>query len=502
MCKQVRAKEELVLTYDMDARGEESLYVYLCRCIRADVERGSIAPDERLPSKRALARHLGVSVITVEAAYAQLLAEGYIYSRPRSGYYACALPQRPAVLPTAPAVTERTAPPTRGSAGASKGASVPCTRGEGAAELIADFGNGSLGSLDDTAALWGRMVRRALVEEPASELFGDAPARGHERLRRAIAAHLRSFRGMEVDPDMVIVGAGAQLFYALLAQLLGPGCVMAVEDPGFSRVARVYEASGLDVRYAQLDGQGLHMADLAASGARACHVMPSHQFPTGTVMSASRRYELLGWAAEEPGRLIVEDDYDCEFRMSGVPVPALASIDAVGSVVYLNTFSKSLSSALRVAYVVLPAGLARRFADELGFYAGTVSTLDQVVLARLIESGDYERHINRVRTRHRGVRDALVGALQASAAGERLRFHGLDAGLHFVLEVEEADSAKIVRSAQERGVLLAPIEGFCAKGGTLAGSNPRFVMQYGSIGAQEAERAAERLADAIEHAML
>lgn len=483
-----------LLTYDMEKRGSESLYAFLYRCIKSDIECGAIAPDERLPSKRALAQHLGVSVITVQGAYAQLLAEGYLYARERRGYYASELPgQRGGALAAPHPVSAHTVLREQ----AARRAVEEGEPGKDAPAAEFDLSDGRLGDAANEAALWGRALRGALNEEPAAELFGDLPAAGHARLQRAIAGHLRSFRGMDVDPSCILVGAGAQLFYALIAQMLGSGTCMAVEDPGFSRIERAYSAAGLTVRPTALDLQGIRTDELIANNAHAVHVMPSHQFPTGIVTSASRRYELLGWAAEEQGRYIVEDDYDCEFRLAGRPVPALASVDAYGRVLYLNTFSKSLSSALRMAYLVLPPELAQRFESEFGFYACTVSALDQITLARLIEAGDYERHINRVRTRHRLVRDALVEPLHELELAERIRIHGLDAGLHFVLEVMASGEDAVLRAARAHGVRLAPLSRYCM--GHAAGEleNARFVVQYGSLTAERAQLAGEQLAAAL-----
>lgn len=471
-----------MLTYDMNARGSASLYEHLYRCIRADIESGCIAAEEKLPSKRSLAEHLGVSLITVEGAYAQLIAEGYVRAAERRGHFACKLPERPSARTAAPS-TKRDAPE----------ASTAQHR-----EIFADLTDGSLGSPEATAALWGRTVRAVMNEVPAEELFGTVDAAGHPRLRCAIAQHLRASRGMETSPDRIVVGAGAQLFYVLLAQMLGAGAPIAVEDPGFARIGRAYAASGLAVSYLPLDEQGIALDGVAASGARAVHVTPSHHFPTGAVMTAPRRYELLGWAAENPDRLIIEDDYDCEFRLSGRPVPAMASIDALGQVAYSNTFSKSLNAALRLAYLVLPEHLCERYRAEFDFYAPTVSPLDQIVVARLIESGDYERHVNRLRTRHRALRDELIESLRACASADRLRIVEPDAGLHFVLEVAHTESEEeLARRALAHGVRLDPLGSFRAHPIERPSTAPRFVIQYGNLDPARIPETAERLCAAL-----
>ncbi len=469
-----------MLDYDLGARGERPLYEYLYLRIRDDIVSGAIGADERLPSKRAFADHLGVSVVTVEGAYAQLVAEGYVRTRPRSGYYAVP-------LPTGRCENSLVA--------------LPCAEEEKGADSGVVIDLAGAGETPDAAELWSRTLRRTLVEEPEAELFSPTPAQGSLRLRRAIAGYLRQTRGMEVDPACIIVGAGAQVLDVMVVQLLGRDLTYALEDPGYPRLTKLYAACGVHrIAHVPLDADGVQMAALGASGADVAHIMPSHQFPTGRVTSISRRYELLSWASAAEGRWIIEDDYDCEFRLAGRPVPPFAGMDATGSVIYTNTFSKSLGSGLRLAYMVLPPELVEKFRDELGFYSSTVSTVQQVALARLLESGDYERYVSRVRKRAREKRDELVGAFLASAAGDRMRIEEADSGLHFVLAVESARSEKDIADALlARGLRVAPLSGFAALGENAAQADGlrRFVIQYAGLGPGAAGEAAALFADAV-----
>ena len=470
--------------YDMNARGKLSLREYLYRCIRDDIMGGTVAAGERLPSKRELARRLGVSLITVESAYAQLVAEGYVVARQRSGYFAVLLPHLldnvPARLTesggvSSPAfayadvtaqvaVDSVSAPQVEGmvanSASGCEGQSltpVPATTSVASTSAspsqqtptpIADFSRATTPDDSPAAALWSRALRNALVQEPRNALFGAQPSAGTTRLRTAIATYLAQTRGMAIDPDRVVVGAGAQVLYVLVAQLFGNECTVAVEDPGYPQLADVYARCGLQVRHLPLDAEGVNMAALRESDAQVVHIMPSHQFPTGRVTSIARRYELLSWAAQAPGRYIIEDDYDRAFRFAGMPIPSLQSIDAPSRVIYVSTFSKSLSSALRMAYMVLPESLAVPFRERLGFYANTVSVVDQVTLARLVESGEYGRHLNRYRKRQRDVRDALLHALRESELAPIARIEEADSGLHFVLAL---DTPRLEDGAVSRG---------------------------------------------------
>ena len=407
-----------MLDYNLEQRGEASLYEYVYQQIRDDIVAGRIAAGEHLPSKRAFASHLGISVITIENAYSQLLAEGYICSKPRRGYYACELPDAP-VLASAETELDRDSAPAGLNA-------------YDAGEQPEQFAPLSPSALE-ASRLWQSALRATLTSEDEREIFSPAPAQGTMRLRCAIAHHLRGTRGMNVNPDNIVIGAGAQLLDTMLVQLLGADKTYAVEDPGYLRLTRIYQAMGCKVRHIPLDGEGVNLGELLDAGADVLHLMPSHQYPTGLVTSIARRYALLSWAAEQPGRYLIEDDFDCEFRLAGKPIPALASIDAAQSVIYTNTFSKSLSSALRLAYMVLPDELMERFRRELGFYASSVSSVDQVALARLLESGDYERHVNRVRVRAREARDGLAAIVRKAFSAGEVTIEHADAGLYCVL---------------------------------------------------------------------
>ena len=517
-CKEGR---EVMLTYALNRTARESLYEQLYRALRLDIESGALGAGDRLPSKRAFAKHLGVSVVTVEGAYDQLVAEGYVRAVPRSGFY---------VQEIGPNLTSfsriSTAVEVKGPLGDSSGAKSAACRPEarisgndgvekleklarkGAPFCIAHSEEGLAGVspgagrkwlADFTGATapegvfpyaaWARTLRRVLADESERTVLEASGPQGSPRLRAAIAAHLRGFRGMEVHPDQIVIGSGAQSLYGLLVQLLGRNLAYGVEDPGYPRLTRIYESNDVAVRPIALDGEGPVLEALERARIDVLHCTPSHQFPTGITVPVSRRRSLLEWAqsgiaAPEDGaaareirgrsvkassaqsRYLIEDDFDCEFRMAGRPVPPLAALDGAGRVIYANTFSKTLGGAFRIGYMVLPEALAERFRDRLGFYACTVGALEQLTLARFMESGDYERHVNRQRTRYRRRLSALIDVLAASSAGDHLHFANAGAGLHFLMEVrsvegDERDSAtfeeRVARRAAIRGVRLAPL---------------------------------------------
>lgn len=461
-----------MLDYNLEQRGEASLYEYVYQQIRDDIVAGRIAAGEHLPSKRAFASHLGISVITIENAYSQLVAEGYICSKPRRGYYACELPDAPVLASAAEDADRDTAP-----------ASFGVHDSYGQPEQFAPLSPSAL----EAARLWQSALRATLTSEDEGEIFSPAPAQGTARLRCAIAHHLRGTRGMNVNPDNIVIGAGAQLLDTMLVQLLGADKTYAVEDPGYLRLTRIYQAMGCEVRHIPLDGEGVNLGELLDAGADVLHLMPSHQYPTGLVTSIARRYALLSWAAERPGRYLIEDDFDCEFRLAGKPIPALASIDAAQSVIYTNTFSKSLSSALRLAYMVLPDELMERFRRELGFYASSVSSVDQVALARLLESGDYERHVSRVRVRAREARDGLVALVRKAFPAGEVSIEHADAGLYCVLApASDKVGDGLIRAIADVGIPYVNIDDclWANDQTTIQRTTRRVLIQYDDLSPQ------------------
>lgn len=519
----------------MESRGDLSLYEYLYRCIRHDIAHGKVEPGQKLPSKRALAKQLGVSLITIEAAYDQLAAEGYIRSRERCGYYACDLApaakieepgsaQHRTETTIAPARRERdnhaaglnnqqllsqekgrledspghrpTVNPDTQPAGptAPHAQSIPSD-----APLLADFTHSTLATTMLPYSAWAKAVRQTLSDESAASLAEAASAAGSPELRSAIADHLRQYRGMDVSPDQVVIGAGSQTLYQLLVQLLGRTRRYAVEDPGYPLLTRMYEQQDAQVAHIGLDDSGIDIDALEASDASVAHIMPSHQFPTGIVTTAARRRELLNWA-REGDRYLIEDDYDSEFRMAGRPIPSLFGIDAAERVLYLNSFAKSLGAAFRMAYLVLPPQLAQRFRKQLGFYANTISPLDQLALARFIEQGHYDRHVNRLRTHARKTQDALVSALR-EAFRERVAFAGLDDGLHFIMQLESAcGERELAAAAEAAGVRIAPLSNFAGTAtrtdATSTTFPARFILRSDSVSAEKAPAVANALASA------
>lgn len=387
-----------MLTYTLKKTPGHPLYEQLYQSIRDDIAAGRLPAGSRLPSKRVLAAHLGVSVVTVESAYAQLLAEGYAEARPRSGVYVCAIGSSvPVQPPHMPSLPQPTAP-----------------------EPLFDLSGGTGEDVPFPASVWVRTMREVIADK---RLMQPVDFAGAPELRAAIAAHLEQARGLRVSPEQIFIGAGTEYLYGLIVQLLGRRLRYAVEDPGYRKISGIYAANDVTVCPIGLDSEGLSVEALRASGAQIAHISPAHHYPTGIVMPIRRRNALLAWAAEAPERYIIEDDYDSELRHTGLPVPPLFSLDGQGRVLYLSTFSQTIAPSLRIAYLCLPPRLMERLRTQLGFYACAVPSFEQFTLARFIASGDYERHLNRLRKRFREKRAGHPGSHCGQLSGAALRDH-------------------------------------------------------------------------------
>ena len=327
----------------------------------------------------------------------------------------------------------------------------------------------------------------------APELLTPGDARGDAALRQALAGYLAEYRGVQCDPEQLVVGAGLEYLLGLLAPLLpGPA---AVETPGYPRARQVLENNGVPCRCLPVDADGLSLTALSASDAAVCYVTPSHQFPTGVTMPAGRRAELLHWAARAPGRrYIIEDDYDSEFRFDTRPLPSLQGMaGADGPVVYLSTCSRSLAPGIRIAYMVLPRQLLGAWQAKYRLYSGTVGRFEQQTLARFITGGYFTRHLARERTAYKARRDALVAALRTSFAPEELTLAGLHTGLHLLAQLKDPPPDAALRAAaRQYGVRCSLLSDYDLTG-TAHSAAGTLVLGYGSLPDADCAAAGERL---------
>ena len=420
-----------MLTYELKKAPGVPLYEALYRCIRRDILSGKLAAGEKLPSKRALAAHLEVSKITVEAAYNQLLTEGYIRSEEKVGYFAENLQKLPSPAP------------------------IPEAAAQHAEDLI-DLTGDSPSHFP--FSVWSRLQREVMLDLGEGLLL-PLHKQGLPQLRCAIARHLQQFRGMQVNPDNILIGAGTDFLYNLLVQLLGRDKRYGVEEPGYSKIQKIYEAAGAACNLLNLDKEGVDPEDLGDT--QVLHISPSHHFPSGIVMSNARRRTLLDWAAADSDRYIIEDDYDSEFRFNAHPMPALHTLDGGGKVIYLNTFSKTLAPSIRISYMVLPGFLMEKFRRTLGFYSCTVPSFEQYTLERFISRGHFEKHINRMRKHYKSIRNRVLTAITGCKYADHFTILEENAGLHFLLQVDlPLTDAQLTQLCRKLGLRVAPLSSY------------------------------------------
>ena len=461
-----------MLTYSFTNTGSDSMYEYLYKCIRNDITQGKTKAGEKLPSKRTFAKNLGISVITVENAYGQLLAEGYIYSMPKRGFY---------VSDLSSATMEK-----------KKVRKEQLTLTGGATSYFADFSSNQTDSEIFPFTIWSKTVREVLNDNQ-KQLMINPPCGGILELRQAIARYLKEFRAMQVEPEQIIIGAGTEYLHGLLIQLLGNHRIYGVENPGYHKIARIYENMKVEYVKVTLDQDGVSIRELEEKRVDVIHTSPSHHFPTGIVMPVSRRYELLGWAAKSPDHYIIEDDYDSELRLTGKPFPTLQSIDVSDRVIYMNTFTKTLASTVRISYMVLPLPLTEIFYQKLSFYSCTVSNFEQYTLAKFMENGSFEKHINRLRNYYQTKRDAILQVFQKEPLGKYVTIREEGAGVHFLMQIRtEKSEEEIVTEAKGKGIKLAPLSHYFdgEKDGNFENT---YVINYSSVDLTNIEKAAQIL---------
>ena len=420
-----------MLTYQLKKSPGIPLYEALYRCIRQDILSGKLSSGDKLPSKRALAVHLEVSKITVEAAYNQLLSEGFIRSQEKVGYFVESL-QRQMAEPVWKEATE--------------------AQSDGLIDLTGNSPSRF------PFSVWSRLQREVMLDLGESLLF-PLHKQGLPALRNAIARHLNQFRGMQVEPDNILIGAGTDFLYNLLVQLLGQDKRYGVEEPGYSKIQKIYEAAGAVCNLLPLDREGVDPEELGDT--QILHISPSHHFPSGIVSSVARRQALLKWAAEKEDRWIIEDDYDSEFRFHAHPIPAMHTLNAGEKVIYLNTFSKTLAPSIRISYMVLPARLMEEYRKKLSFYSCTVPSFEQYTLERFISRGYFEKHINRMRKLYKSIRNRVLTAITSCSQADHFTILEEHAGLHFLLQVDlPLTDAQLREKCRELGLRVAPLSSY------------------------------------------
>ena len=467
---------------DLEKKGDKPIYEFLYESIRDDIQSGKLKSGDKLPSRRQMALDNGIAEITVANAYAQLVTEGYIESREKSGYF---------VSPDIDIV------PESGKARNTHECIVKkfmCCKKKtlSASQKSINLSSGGLPEETFPFDTWSKLARRILSEN-RSDCIKAPEVRGLPELRDAIAGYLERARGFRPDPERIIVGPGTEYLCNVLVSLLDKDAAVALEDPGYRNIGRLFEGSGHKCFHIPVDENGLVTSSLSGTGIKLIHVSPSHHFPLGYVMSAPRRASLVSWAEEEDA-WIVEDDYDSEFRFEGRPVPPVVSNEQ-DRVIYMNTFSRTLSPSIRIAYMVLPTELYEFFMDKFQDNSGSVSTLEQLTLASFISGGYYERHLNRVRNYYKKRKKAIFDIALNKEIAEFFEIEGDGSGMTFILKCKTDTNDKYVDTLSKNGVLINPLKEYCYN--TFDHSDNRFVVNFGFVNEEEFKIAALKMCKAL-----
>ena len=405
------------MTFQIRTEGDSCLYEQIYGHIKGEIRSGKLLSGERLPSTRSLAEYLQVARSTVDCAYGQLLSEGYIESRPYKGYFVCPIEELLQLDSGLSALENRQA-----AVGAMPGGREEPYR--------LDFSPYDIDMSGFPFSVWKKITKNILTDAN-SDLFAKGEGQGDYSLRQTISRYLHSARGVECRPEQIIVGAGNDFLLLLLEKILGRDVRIARENPTYTRSYRIFRSFAYPIVTVDMDECGMRADRLEQADVRAAYVMPSHQFPMGTVMPIGRRMELLKWADGGSDRYLIEDDYDSEFRFRGKPIPALQASDRHGRVIYMGSFSKAIAPAIRVSFMVLPKPLLEIYERECSFYSCTVSRIDQSILNVFIGEGYFERHLNKMRKIYRGKHELLLECL--GELREEFAIAGENAGLHLLL---------------------------------------------------------------------
>ena len=438
-----------MFTCDFSKRGKLTLSEYLYETLKKAILEGSFMPNEKLPSKRNLANHLGISVITIANTYERLISEGYIYSIEKSGFFVTELLN----LPLEQTKKENPLP--------SK-SKFEFTNKNIKTKPQIDFKSNSISYEKFPFKIWNKITKE-VFSEPNESLLKLPEAKGVFELRNQIALYLRRFRNMNVTPEQIVIGSGTEYLYSLLVKLFDTNLLYAVENPGYKKINQVLNTNGVKCVPCSMDNYGIKIDELEKSNANVVHLSPSHHFPTGIVMPVRRRQEILAWANKAENRFIIEDDYDSEFRFLGKPLTPLFSSEynSKNKVIYINTFTKSLSPSFRIGYLVLPENLLPIFEEKLGFFSNTVSSFEQFILAKFMQKGFFEKHIIKMKNYYRSLRNYLIFCLEKSTLSKFCKIKEEEAGLHFLLEIEkQINSHELKKIFEENQISIPFLEDF------------------------------------------
>ena len=459
----------------LDSNSREPLYMQLYKYFKQEIEQNRLNEGDKLPSIRGLSASLSVSKITVEKAYQQLMSEGYILNCNRSRYLVHKLE---GIVVRRTAVLDQSHDTGRELIGERK--------------ILYDFASGEMDVEGFDFSLWKRYINKVFLHK--ERLAGYGHVQGEAELRREIANYIRNSRGVNAYPEQIIIGPGVQSLLNTLCSLLkSEANSIAFEDPGFKNGRRIFANYSFSMTAIPMKKDGIDMDRLVESGAKLVYVSPSHQFPTGYIMPVGKRTQLLNWAESVNG-IIIEDDYDSEFRYFGRPIPALKGLDNGETVVYLGSLSKVIPPSIRISYMVLPQKLLAVFQQNAALYNQAASTVEQLALAQFMADGCLERQIRRLRKLYYGKKILLFNAVK-TILGNNVEIAETESGLHTILNIKsELKPAQLVEQALARGCRVASVQDYYL---THTQENmSRIILYFSKIPANEIETAVKLLKDA------
>lgn len=458
----------------LDAAAKQPLYQQLYEYLRTHILEGRIEAGKKLPSKRKFAAQLGISQNTIQTAYGQLLEEGYIYSVEKSGFFVESMDH---ILHW----------------------KTNCNKTIGYEERenkpMIDF---SYYGVDQEISPFGvfKKLSKAVIEEQDVGFLKRVEAQGYVGLRKAIATYLRFSRGIKATPEQVVISSGTEFLFQILFQLLPAKSIYGMENPGPERLPNLFKNHSVGFSPIAVDSEGVELKAVERSDVDILCITPSHQFPTGVIMPVGRRAALLKWATAKEGRYIVEDDYDSEFKYKGMTIPALQGLDSQEKVIYMGSFSKSISPAVRISYMILPDHLLQEYHEKMTYLVCPVPLLDQKIMEAFMEGGYFEKHINRMRTCYKKKRGVLIEELEN--LGDIIKVLGADAGLHLVLAVHNGMSEEtLVNKAAAVGVKVYGMSHYdTEKPHNFGWAPPKIMMGFASLKVTEIVQGIEKLKQA------
>ncbi|MGE7112925.1 PLP-dependent aminotransferase family protein [Lysinibacillus sp. NPDC047702] len=459
-----------MLLFQLEKDGGKPLYDQLYSGIKEAIITKKITVGEKLPSKRKLSDFLNISQTTIEIAYAQLLAEGYIMSKARVGYFVEEIDELPYIHQDTVATLS----------------DLPRKK-----TYKIDFNPASIDIHAFPFQTW-RKYAKELFDDTSKELLLTGEPQGELSLRTEIANYLYQSRGVVCSPEQIVVGSGTEQLLPMILRLFSDDTYFALENPGYPAVHRMFSQHKRKVYPITVDEEGILIHELEKTSADVVYITPSHQFPTGAVLSATRRAQALNWATQSTSRYIIEDDYDSEFRYTGKPIPALHALDRNDKVIYMSTFTKSLMPSLRVAYFVLPPKLLATYNEVFNYYSSTVPRFDQHIVANFMRDGHFAKHLNRMRKIYRKKHDKLTSILENYS--NQIKITGEQAGMHILLEVQHALSEKHLQQlASNAEIGIYPLSDYRLD--RTVTSQAQFLLGFGGIPVHEIEQSIEKLMD-------